>query len=81
MAPERPGHRGDLGGGKPTPTTVSSVPHAGTMAGSEWYTSAHRAMQEGGEVKETAPGRGGGEGGHLQGFQQEWTPPLYGDLF
>ena len=55
--------------------------HDGTMAGSERDVSAHRAMQEESGAKETEPGNGGGEGGHIQGLQCVWTPPGYGDLF
>ena len=81
MALVRPGHRGGIGVGKPPPPTLPSVQHDGEMLGSEWDTLAHRSMQEGGGAKETAPGRGGAKGGHLQGLQHIWTPPGYGDIF
>ena len=38
-------------------------------------------MQEGGGAKDMVPGSGGGVGGHIQGIQCVWTPPLDGDLF
>ena len=81
LEPARPGHRGDVGIGQPTPPTVTSVRHAGAMAGFEQDTSAHRAMHKGGAEKETATGSGGREGSHIQGLQHVWIPPGYGDLF
>ena len=38
-------------------------------------------MQKGGGAKETAPGIGGVEGGHIQGLQRLWMPPGDGELF
>ena len=35
-------------------------------------------MQEGGGAKYAAPRSERGEGGHIQGFQRIWTPPLDG---
>ena len=81
MTPARTGHCGDLGGGKPNTPTVPYVQHSGVMEGSEWDASAYRTMQEWVRAKETVPGSGGGEVGHLQGLQCIWTPPRYGDLF
>ena len=66
--------------GNPPPPMVPSVRHAGAMEGSEWDTSVHHLMKEGGGAKETAPDSGGGEGGHLQDLQRVWMPPGYGDL-
>ena len=74
-------HRGDIVGGKPTPPMVPSVGHAVAMAGSKWDVSKNCAMQEGGRAKETTPGRGGGEVGHLQGLQCVRASPGYGVLF
>ena len=81
MAPACPGYRGDTGGGQPPPPMVTYVQHAGAMEGSERDASAHRTIHEGGGEKEMAPGKGGGEGGHIQGLQRVWTPPGDGDIF
>ena len=35
MAPARQGHRGDTGGGQPTPPTVPPMRHDGTVEGPE----------------------------------------------
>ena len=37
-------------------------------------------MQEGGGSEATALSRGGEAGGHPQGIQRLWDPPVYGDL-
>ena len=79
--PSFPGHRGDTVGGKPPPPMVTSVQQAGAMAVFEQDSSANRAIQEGSGAKEMAPGRGGGEGGHVQGLQHVWMTPVDGDLF
>ena len=55
MAPAYTGHRGDTGGGKSPPPMVPSMQHYGAMVLFEWYASAHRVMQEGGEAKVTVP--------------------------
>ena len=40
----------------------------------------HPAMKEGGGAEATELGRGGGEGGHIQGVQHIWAPPGDDDL-
>ena len=50
------------------------------MEGREWDTQAHGTMHSGNRDEETAIIRGGGEGGHRQGFQRLWSPPGDGDL-
>ena len=51
------------------------------MAVFERNATANCARKERGVAKATAPGSGGGEGGHIQGFHSVWTPPGDGDLF
>ena len=80
LLPSRTRHHGDLGGGETSTPTVPSVRHSGTMAGSEWDASLHRAMQGGGVAKGTAPGSGGGEGGKIYVLQCVCTLPGYGDI-
>ena len=40
----------------------------------------HIVVQEGSGEEATALGGRGGAGGHLQGIQHLWAPPVYGDL-
>ena len=81
IAPERPRHCGDTGGGKPTPTTVTYVWHAGDVEVTEWNALAQITVQDGIRAEGAVLGGGGGEGGHLQGIQRLWAPPGYGKSF
>ena len=60
LAPGRQGHRVDTGGGKPPPSTVTPVWHAGSVEGPEWDAQAHIAMYLGSEAEVTAISGGGG---------------------
>ena len=80
LAPACQGHRGDPGGGKPPPTTVPYLFHAGSVEGPEWGAQVQGTVHQGSGVEETAICGGGGEGGHCQGFQRLWAPPGDGDL-
>ena len=80
MKPARPGHCGNTGGGKPTPPTVLSMCHYGAVEVPEWDAPVHIAVQKGSREEVTALGGGGGEGGHLQGIQRLWAPPVDDEL-
>ena len=46
----------------------------------EWGTQVHGTVHPGSGVEETSISGRGGEGGHRQGFQCLWAPPVDGDL-
>ena len=54
---ECPGHRGNSGGGKPTPPTVHPMRHFGPLAGNERQSPYHRSVRQGSGVKEAAASR------------------------
>ena len=68
LAPERPGHRGDLGGGKPPPPTVNPMRNAGILAYTEWKAPCHCTVRQGSGAKEAAVSGGGAEGEHIEGL-------------
>ena len=47
MASTRPRHRGNTGGGKPPPPTVTPVKYSGSVAVLGWIAQKLRAFQEG----------------------------------
>ena len=51
MQPECPGHRDNLGGGKPTTPKVLTMRHAGTVAGTKQETPRHGNVQERGRTE------------------------------
>ena len=50
------------------------------MEGPEWDAHAHSTMHSGSGAEETAISGRVGEGGHRQGFQRLWAPPVDGDI-
>ena len=58
----RPQHRGDSGGRKLPPPTVTPVRHAGPLEGAEWAAPGYSTVHQWGGMEETAAGRGGDAG-------------------
>ena len=52
-----PGHRDNLGGGKPPTPKVLIIRHAGPVVDPKWETSRYRNVKEWGGAEETATGR------------------------
>ena len=55
-APACPRHRGDAGGRKLPPPTVSQVGHAGTQEGAKWAPLGYRAVCKRGREEAMAAG-------------------------
>ena len=66
--PEFSGHRGHFGVGKPPPTTVPPMQHAGPLSYIERNSPCHRTVRQGGGAKEAAVSGGGVEGEHGEGL-------------
>ena len=69
MAPTRPRHCGNTGGGNPPSTTVPSVQHSSYVVFPERVEPAHSAVQERGKAEATAFGGGGVKGSYLKDVQ------------
>ena len=67
--PACPGHRDNLGGGKPPTPKVLTMRHAGTVAGTKWEAPRHRDVQERGRTEETADSGDRAEGQHGEGLR------------
>ena len=68
LAPECPGCRDHLGGGKPPSPKITTMRHAGPVAVTAWTPHEHRDVQEWGEEEEAATGGDGGKGKHGDGL-------------
>ena len=64
MAQTCPGRRDHLGRGKPPPSKVLAMRHAGAVAFPKWETQEHRNVQEWGGKGEPATGGDGDKGKH-----------------
>ena len=73
----RPVHRGNSGGGRPPPPTVTYLQHSGAVEVPKRIAQAHIAVQEGGGAEATVFGGGGGKGGDFKGVQRLWSHPRY----
>ena len=76
----RPVHRGNSGGGRPPPPTVTYLQHSGAVEVPKRIAQAHIAVQEGGGAEATVFGGGGGKGGDLKGVQCLWEHPQDGPV-
>ena len=68
MAQTCPGRRDHLGRGKPPPSKVLAMRHAGAVAFPKWETQEHRNVQEWGGKGEPATGGDGDKGKHGDGL-------------
>ena len=72
-APACPRHRGDTGGGKPPPTTVTPVQPSGLQEGAQRAPTGDQPVQDGGGAEKETTG-GESDVGHIG----EGVPHLWG---